>query len=193
MKTCGAPGDRIYLSYHNSPKRKLAYTWELTETDRGYIGINTHRPNKIVLDAIKNGSIPELSGYDKLRTEVRYGDRSRIDILLEGNGRPSCYVEVKNVTLLAEEQVIFPDAVSQRGLKHIKELSKQHAIGDRAVMFFLVNRPEGNQFRPAEEIDPEYAKALKAAQNDGVEILVYRCTHTLNSSHITEKLPIIWN
>ena len=193
MKTCGSPGDRIYLSHNDSPKRKLAYTWELTQTKGGFIGINTHRPNKLVLNAIKDGQIAELSGYQNIRAEVPYGDRSRIDILLEEGKRPPCYVEVKNVTLLVDDQLAFPDAVSERGLKHIKELEKQLKLGNRAVMFFLVNRPEGDYFRPAKEIDPTYSKALETAQKAGVEVLIYRCSHSLNASKITEKLSLKWS
>lgn len=193
MKSCGSPGDRIYLSHHSSPKRKLAYTWELTETNGGYIGINTHRPNKIVLDAIKQDLIPELTGYTKISTEVRYGEGSRIDILLESNESPACYVEIKNVTLLTENQVIFPDAVSQRGLKHLKELIKQKSTGNRAVMFYLINRPEGHEFRPAKEIDPQYSNTLKIAHEAGVEILIYRSSNSLSNTKISEKIPIDWS
>ncbi|MFK7823023.1 MAG: DNA/RNA nuclease SfsA [Oligoflexales bacterium] len=193
MKTCGSAGDRVYLSHHNSPTRKLSYTWELTETQEGFIGINTHRPNRVVVDAIERGLVPELKGYESLRTEVRYGDRSRIDILLEANNMPPCYVEIKNVTLLSKNDVIFPDAVTERGLKHLKELSKQHALGNRAAMFYLVNRPEGSHFRPAQEIDPTYAKALKAAHKDGLEILIYRSCNSLDRTEITKKIPLKWN
>ena len=193
MKSCGSAGDRIYLSHHESPKRKLPYTWELTETNGGFIGINTHRPNKVVVDAIRRGLIPELRAYDSLRTEVRYGDRSRIDILLEGKDMPPCFVEIKNVTLLSDDEIIFPDAISERGLKHLKELNKQRALGNRTVMFYLVNRPEGSHFRPAQEIDPTYAKALKAVHAEGVEILIYRCNNSINRCEITEKIPLKWN
>lgn len=174
MKTCGSPGDTIYLSHHDDPKRKLKYTWELTETKGGFIGVNTHKPNQIVKEALEQKVIKELSSYSEIKAERKRGD-SRLDFYLSGapEGIP-CWLEVKNATLLSKDEVIFPDAVSERALKHIKTLEEIVATGERAALLFVVNRPEGKSFRAAHEIHPEYAKALAEAQKKGVEVLVYR-------------------
>ena len=178
MKTCGAPGDTVLLLHDPSPKRKLEYTWELTQTKAGYVGVNTARPNQVTARAVELGQIPELAGYDAVRKEVAYGKGSRIDLLLTDAGGRRCYVEVKNTTLLIGDEVRFPDAVTSRGLKHLHELQEMVREGHRAVMFYFVNRPEGSFFAPAAEIDPEYAEALRSVAASGVEILAYRAIHT---------------
>lgn len=190
MKTCGDCGDTVYLAHHDDPKRKLKYTWELTRTKGGYIGVNTSRPNQVVEAAVRSQAIPELSGYETLRREVKYGTSSRIDLLLEDEGHPTCYVEIKNTTLLAGDRVVFPDAVTTRGLKHLKELTKLVKTGHRAVMFYFVNRPEGGAFGPAADIDPNYAKALEEAMEAGVEVLAYRSRPTLTGMGIGEPVEI---
>ena len=192
MKTCGSEGDTVWLSYNPSPKRKLPYSWEFTEVEGGYIGINTARPNSLVEEAIKLEHIKELNGYDSLRREVKYGEKSRIDILLEdSNGKlPPCYVEVKNVTLLGDTCIEFPDAVTTRGQKHLDELCKVAESGMRAVMFYLVNRPEGSYFKVASDVDPVYAEKLKLAKKAGVEILCYRAETDLNDYYVSERVDI---
>lgn len=184
MESCGSPGDTVYLSYHPDSKRKLLYTWELTKLPaKGHIVVNTALPNYIVEEAVSKGLVKELAGYDLIKREVKYGKNSRIDLLLTGKGRPDCYVEVKNTTLLRDGALMFPDAVTVRGRKHLDELSAMVKGGQRAVMFYLVNRPDGDYFRPAKEIDEEYAKSLKKAVKSGVEVVVYR-TKTLVRSAV---------
>ena len=175
MKTCGSPGDIIYLSHDDNPKRKLKYTWELTETKAGFIGVNTQRPNQIVKEAFENKLIKELASYQDIKPEKKK-DESRLDFYLSGSlaGEPPCWVEVKNVTLLAGSDVIFPDSVSERALKHIKTLEKIVESGERAAILFVINRREGSFFRAAHEIHLEYAEALARAQKKGVIILIYR-------------------
>jgi sugar fermentation stimulation protein A len=190
MTTCGTPGDTVFIQPNDNPKRKLKFTWELTKTKGGYIGVNTVRPNHIVFEGLENGLIKELKGYDKHLKEKKYGNNSRIDILLEKEGGQSCYVEVKNTTLLQDGNLVFPDAVTERGLKHLVELSEMVKQGHRAVMFYLCNRPEGDCFSPATEVDPEYCKALLKAHKNGVEVLAYRATHTLSASKLGKKLKI---
>lgn len=193
MASCWEKGATVYLSKNDDPKRKLKYTWELTKTAGGYIGINTHLPNKIVKKAVESGSIEQLSGYSSIKSEVKYGDGSRIDLLLSDHpGKKNCFVEIKNVTLYDadNDQVTFPDAVTTRGQKHLKELSSVVKNGQRAVMFFLINRPEGKSFSPAHEIDPEYGKLLKQAVDEGVEVLAYRCRTDLNSQTVGEAVSI---
>lgn len=194
MKTCGQPGDTVFVLHSPSPTRKLAYTWELTKTPKGFVGVNTARPNHVVAKGIENGKIAELVGYPTMKQEVRYGVNSRIDILLSCPEKGQCYVEVKNTTLLEDDVVLFPDAVSSRGLKHLQELSQMVKDGHRAVMFYLVNRAEGSQFTPATSIDPAYSKGLSEALKAGVEILAYRANHTLQGISIGDSLPLKqWN
>jgi sugar fermentation stimulation protein A len=173
MKTCCEPGRPVALSYHAVPTRKYAYTWEMIKMDAGWVGVNTGLPNLLVAQAVQYGMIPELTGYSSVRREVAYGLRSRVDLLLEGPGG-RCYVEIKNVSLLLDGCAAFPDAVTERGAKHLDELMKVVKTGDRAVMLFLVQRPDGNMFRPADAFDPVYGQKLREAKEKGVEILVYR-------------------
>lgn len=178
MKTCATPGWEVRLSRADNPKRKLKYTWEMVHNDRCWIGINTHRANHLAREAIEKGWIPELAGYDKLEAEKKYGQNSRIDILLS-SAEKKCYVEVKNVTLVeADGFYKFPDAVTSRGLKHLNELSDMVKQGHRAVMLFCIQRSDGTKFRPAMEIDAKYAATLKEVYRDGVEVLAYRARIT---------------
>ncbi len=186
------PGFSVYISTSDNPKRKLKYSWELVHTGDAMVGINTSHPNKIVAEAISNGEIPELAGYDTLRPEVKYGQNSRIDILLENADSSKCYVEVKNVTLLRDAGLAeFPDAVTARGTKHLHELVDMVAEGHRAVMFYLVQRDDSTQFKIAADIDPTYADALKKARSSGVEILCYDCTLSAEEIKIHKPVQII--
>ncbi|MGD2063899.1 MAG: DNA/RNA nuclease SfsA [Nitrospirota bacterium] len=172
MDGCREPGSRVLLSDSRNPRRKLRYTWELVWAGTTWVGVNTNRPNAVVRDAIEGGAIPELAGYGAVRGEVPYGAGSRVDLLLEDGAR-RCYVEVKNVTLAEGGVAMFPDAVTARGLTHLRELAARVAAGDRAVMVYLVNREDCHCFRPAAHIDPAYAAGLVEATAQGVEVLVY--------------------
>jgi sugar fermentation stimulation protein A len=175
MRSCAEPGQPILISRSQNPKRKLAWTWELYWSGTSWVCVNTQHPNAIVAEAISTGMIPELQGYSELRREVPYGQHERVDIRLGAAAKPACYVEVKSCTLLDTDGVIrFPDAVSSRALRHLQALTAVVAQGDRAVMFFLIGREDGQGFAPADLIDPTYGKALRQARNDGVEILAYR-------------------
>lgn len=189
MRTCGTAGDRVFVEPNDNPKRKLKYTWEYTATPDGYIGVNTQRPNQIVAAAIADGQVSELAGYSKLKTEVKYGSNSKIDILLENDHGKRCYVEVKNVTLIANDALLFPDAITTRGQKHLQELINVVTQGDRAVMFYLVNRPDGKKFAAAANIDPTYAKLLDQAVAAGVEVLVYRVAADLKGMKLGTSVP----
>jgi len=184
-------GQRVWLSKSDNPKRKLAYSWELTEADNTIIGINTARPNALVEEAINNGTISELQGYETLRREVKYGKNSRIDMLLSDGGKPDCYVEVKNVHLLRTARLYeFPDSVTARGAKHLAELADMVADGHRAVMVYLIQRDDGDRLRFAAEIDPTYASALAKAHKAGVEAIAYVCRLTPEGIDAYRSVPV---
>lgn len=191
MRGCNRPGSPVMLSRSDNPTRKLAYTWELVQVDGHWVGLNTMLPNRLVEEAILNGTITELQGYARLRREVAYGsERSRIDLLLEGEqGR--CYVEVKNVTLVEDERALFPDAVTERGQKHLRELIEVVRKGDRGVLLFTVQRGDGRAVAPADAIDPAYGRLLRKAVANGVEALAYRAMVQPEEIRLTERLPVL--
>jgi sugar fermentation stimulation protein A len=187
-------GAEVWLSPADDPKRKLKYTWELVRIGDHLVGINTHRPNAIVAEAVAAGTVSGLSGYDTLRREVKYGRDSRIDLLLRGDGRPDCYVEVKNVHMKRDPAVPgpaeFPDAVTGRGAKHLEELADMVAAGHRAVMVFLVQRGDCDRVRIAGDIDPAYLEALHRALSLGVEALCLACAVSPERVAVAGPLPL---
>jgi sugar fermentation stimulation protein A len=177
MLGCQPADARVWLSASDNPKRKLKYTWELVETAPGEVAcINTSRPNNQARYAVEQGVVPSLAGYGACRAEVRYGaEKSRIDLHLSGHtSLADAWVEVKNVTLSEEGRGYFPDAVTTRGQKHLRELMAQVRAGERAVLFFVVNHTGITSVRPADHIDPAYGKLLREAAAAGVELLAYR-------------------
>ncbi len=191
-----APGSEVWLSPARNPERKLRYTWELirdaTNGEASLVGINTAHPNALVEEAVRADRIPELTGYPSLRREVRYGKNSRIDLLLEAPGRPKCYVEVKNVHLRREPGLAeFPDSVTARGTKHLKELGDAVEAGNRAVMFYLVQRQDCGRFAVAADIDPVYAEALAEARTRGVEAICYACALTPQAIEVMKPLEFV--
>ena len=181
----------VWLSPARNPDRKLKFTWELIRIGGGLVGINTAHPNKIVAEAIEGGKIPELTGYDTLRREVKYGKNSRVDILLSQDGKPDCYVEIKNVHLMRVAGVAeFPDSVSSRAAKHQGELADMVKQGARAVIFYLCQREDCDNFRLAADIDPDYAAAAKATRETGVEAMCYACTLTPEAIAVSRRLAI---
>lgn len=190
MKGCAIPGSRVLLSRSSNPGRKYPLGWELVQADGFWIGINTGLPNRLTREAIEDGTVGELQGYATIRPEVRYGEHSRIDLLLESPaGR--CFVEVKNVTLVENGLALFPDAVTTRGQKHLQELMRVVREGDRGVIFFTVQRGDGNSVSPADMIDPEYGRLLRLALENGVEALAYRALVTPEEIRLTGRLPVI--
>lgn len=192
MLGCCAAGSEVWLSPANNPARKLQWTWELVRVDGRLIGINTSHPNALAAEAVMAGAIPELAGYDAVRREVKYGQNSRIDLLLTGAGRRDCYVEVKNVTLFRDGHAEFPDAVTARGAKHLRELADMVAEGKRAVMLYMVQRERGDVagFRVAHDIDPAYAAGLRVALAAGVEALCHTCIVTTEGIEVGTPLPL---
>jgi sugar fermentation stimulation protein A len=177
MLGCSEPASRIWLYDANNPKRKYRYSWVMTERSDGVlVGVDTGLPNRMVPEAIARGIITELQGYATIKPEVVYGNESsRIDLLLSAPERADCYVEIKNVTASDEAgSAIFPDAVTRRGTKHLRELAAMIKAGHRAVIFFCIQRSDISTFRPADEIDPEYGRTLRDAVAAGVEVLAYR-------------------
>ena len=170
---CDKHGARVWLRDSKDEIRKLRYTWQAIEIEGAWINVDTSLPNQVVFQAIAEGKVPALAGYAKIEREVRYGEASRVDILLTFKNGLKCFVEVKNTTLILNQVALFPDAVTERGRKHLTELSKMVASGARSVQFFFVSRSDVRAFRPADEIDVEYARALRDASKNGVEVLAY--------------------
>lgn len=196
MLNCMKEGGRVWFSRSNDPKRKLPGTWEISETPQGRLAcVNTGRANAIVEEALRAGVISELAGFTALRREVAYGEeKSRIDFHLTFDTGPA-YVEVKSVTLGFDGSDIaaFPDAVTQRGAKHLRELATLARQGVRAVQLYCVNLTGIEAVRPAEEIDPGYAIALRAAVLDGVEVLAYGVTLDGQQVRIERALAVLLN
>lgn len=175
MEGCLAEGAPVVASPGRGPGRRYPHTAEWIRMGAGWVGINTLRTNRIAEEALSERRIHELAAYPEVRREVAIGPHSRSDFLLSGPGLPDCFVEVKNTTLPTKDgAVAFPDAVTERGQKHLRELIAAVRRGHRAVMLFVVNRPDGDFFRVAKEIDPEYHRLLRLAVRRGVEVLCYR-------------------
>lgn len=191
MTGCATPGDTLWYSTSDNAKRKYAHSWELTQTQQGdWICVNTLRANTLVREAIEQNIINELSGYSKISSEVKYGDEnSRIDLLLQAENRVNCYIEVKSVTLLQHERGYFPDAVTLRGQKHLRELQSVVENGQRAVLFFAVLHTGIDQVAPAHHIDARYAELLAQVQQAGVEVVCYGATLSPDGISLYEKLP----
>ena len=190
MTGLAEPGLEAWLSPARNPERKLRWSWELARIDGGLVGINTAWPNAIVAEALAEGAIPELAGYGSIRREVRYGKNSRIDLLLSAPRRAPCYVEVKNVHLKRDAGAEFPDAVTKRGTKHLEELGDMAEAGSRAVMLYLVQRQDCDDFAIAGDIDPAYAAGLTRALARGVETLCYACRIDLEGITLERPLPV---
>jgi len=196
MMGLAEPGLAVWLSCSPSRNRKHAHTLEIVEArsaERAVpTGINTGLPNRLVEEAIIGGRLAELAGYASLRREVRYGASSRIDMLLSAEGRPQCYVEVKNVHLVREPGLAeFPDCVTARGAKHLRELAAMVAAGHRAMMVFCVQRGDAEAFRLAGDLDPAYARAFREAVDAGVEAVCYRCRVTPLAIDVEQSIPIL--
>lgn len=190
------PLARIWLSDSGNALRKYRCSWELVEVDLGsgpeLVGVNTGQPHALTAEAIAAGLIPELRGYAGVRREVKYGQKSRIDFLLEDPGRPTCYLEVKNVHLMRKPGLAeFPDCVTERGAKHLRELAHVCAAGARAMMLYVIQIPSADRFAIACDIDPAYGAAFHRARQAGVEMLAWRCSVGLAGIEIAAPVPIV--
>lgn len=190
MLGLNAPGTPVWLSPSTSQTRKLAWTWEMAEDNGGLVGVNTHHPNRLVAEALEVRAIPAFAGYGSVRREVRYGEASRIDFLLESPGE-RLWLEVKNCHFsrspgLAE----FPDCVAARSARHLRELEAMVAAGDKAAVVFVVQREDCDRFSTCRDIDPAFAAALDHAAEAGVDVRVHRCD--MKRDAITLAGPIAW-
>ena len=187
MTSCIEDNCEVWVSFHDNPKRKLKYTLELTKMGENLICTNTGVANKIAIEAIENKTIKELQGYSSLKPEQKYGQNSRIDILLE-NENQKCYVEVKSVSLKIDDSLAFPDSVTSRGTKHLNELFDMVKDGHRAVMLYVIQRTDDLPFRLACEIDKKYCEAFAEVTKKGVEVLVYQSNISLERIEIKKYL-----
>ncbi|MCA0996684.1 DNA/RNA nuclease SfsA [Alloyangia pacifica] len=189
------PGAKVWLEPNDDPKRKLKFAWRLLEHESGafagaFTGVDTGAANRVLRAGLEAGQVPGLEGYETVRPEVKYGEKSRIDFLLSGAGRPDCYVEVKSVTLSRQPGLAeFPDSVTARGTKHLGELSQMVAQGHRAVMLYLVQRTDAREVTLAADIDPAYARAFAAAHATGVEVLTMGCDISPDGISLAAPLP----
>ncbi len=185
-------GITSWLSPSNNPKRKLKWTWELTQENNTIVGVNTHSPNKIIQEAINNNEIKELLNYKTLKREVSYGSNSRIDIFLQDEKKIDCYVEIKNVHLSREKGIAeFPDGITSRGAKHLKELAHVAQSGCRAVTLYLIQRNDCNFFKIAVDIDEVYAKEFINALNVGVEVICIDTILNTNGISIGKNIQLL--
>jgi len=194
MTGCATPNDTVYYSESDNPKRKYPFSWEITKTAQDhFICVNTIRANQLVEEALNNQKINEFIDFKTLKREVKYGsENSKIDFLLtESNGK-SVYIEVKSVTLLDNKQGYFPDAITTRGQKHLRELIEVVAQGHRAVLFFAILHSGIDSVKAARHIDPKYADLIIEANNSGVEIIAYQAEFTHNEElfEVSLKSPI---
>ena len=188
MQQCAVPGQQVLLSKSDNPKRKLAWSWELVRVNEHWVDINTHRANRVVEEALRNNVLRCFQNYS-VRPEFPFAE-SRIDFMLEG-ANEKVLLEVKNVTLCCQPGVAcFPDAVTTRGQKHLRDLMLAKEQGWRAVIFFLVQRSDAQTFSPADEIDAEYGRLLREAVSCGVEALAYRTRVSPESSKVDQQIPI---
>jgi len=196
MMGLAVPGAAVWLSESDSPTRKYPHTWELVEADLGkgptLVGINTSHPNKLVAEAVEARRIKMLSGYPGLRREVKYGRNSRIDLLLECAKKGLCYVEIKNVHLSRRHGLAeFPDSVTERGVKHLAEMSDMVRAGHRAVMVFLIQRSDARRLALARDVDPGYGEAFDRALAAGVEAIALRCRMSPEEILVDRPVPIV--
>ena len=185
------PGSEAWISDSCNPKRKLRYSLELVGVGDQLVGVNTNLPNRLAREAIENGKIPQLAGFSELKTEVKYGTNSRIDILLTHEHQPDTYVEVKNVHFVRTPGVHeFPDSVTARGAKHLYELADQVALGKRAFMLYVIQRGDGDLFRIAGDLDPAYLEAFNHARAAGVQAIAIKCDVNSNGIEATDLVSV---
>lgn len=196
MLGLNTPGAQVWLSKSDNPKRKLAYSWELAEADFGagpeLVGVNTGHPNGLVAEALAAKQLAPFAAYTSVRREVRYGKNSRVDFVLEGDGLPPCYLEVKNVHMMRSPgRAEFPDARTARGTKHLDELATIARGGRRAAMLYLVQIGSAQSVSLAADIDPAYKRAFDRALAAGVEAHAHICHITCDGIEVGPAVPVL--
>ncbi len=181
-------GNPVLLSISPNKMRKFPFTWELVHVDRTWVGVNTSIPNRLVYEALSHKKIATLADYNQIKREVRWPPHSRLDFMIK-NEAGECYLEVKNVTLVEDGVALFPDAKTDRGRKHIEALMEIVRLGKRGIMFYVVNREDGELFKPADHIDARYGETLRWAYQNGVEILVYQAKINPPFIELARSLP----
>ena len=192
MMGLAEPGTRIWLEPNDDPKKKLKFGWRLVDHENGHFtGVDTSLPNRALKAAFLARAVPGFEAYTMVRAEVKYGENSRIDFLLGGDGLPDAFVEVKSVTLSREAGLAeFPDSVTARGAKHLAELSRVAESGQRAIMLYLVQRTDSESFTLASDIDPGYAAAYHAATSSGVETFAFGTNISPDGVALADPLPV---
>lgn len=193
MTGCADEGLKVWLRDSGNPKRKHRFTWELVESDTGLCCIHSALANNLVAEALEKGVIKELAQYGDIKSEVRFGEeKSRVDFLLS-EGDKQCYVEVKCVTLHGGDGLgLFPDAVSSRGAKHLRELASMVQQGHRGILLFVSHHNGVDRVGPADDIDPVYGETLREAIKQGVEVLVYQAKVSTTEAVINKSLPFCY-
>ncbi len=182
-------GNNVWVSKSNNPKRKLQYTLQIIEDQKSKVGINTHLTNKIVLDALNKRLIKNFKNLDKIQQEVKFGKNTRFDFLITEKYKKT-FIEVKNVTLSRQKQIAeFPDAVTSRGLKHIKELLKAKKMGFQIYIFFIIQRNDCSKFELAKDIDPEYCELLLKAVKKNLKVVCYDCKFSTKGIKLNREIP----
>lgn len=189
MRTCSTPGSPVMLSVSDNPKRKYPHTLEMIYENKTWIGVHTIRTNGLVAEALSEGKITEFKSIERIKREVTVSKGSRLDLLIH-HEQTKTYMEIKNCSMAIERCAMFPDAVTVRGTKHLNELIKLKQQGENSAIFFLIQRSDTDEFRPAEHIDPTYARQLRIAQNEGVLVLAYQAEVTPKAITVRRALPI---
>jgi len=189
MKTCCCSGNPVMLSKSNNPRRRTQWTWELIQMGKTWVGVNTLLPNRLVAAAIQGKLLPEFSSWALVRREPSFGKHSRLDLLLN-NGAMLCYIEIKNVTMVENNSAFFPDAVTARGTKHLQHLIQTVREGNKACIFYVIQRSDVRTLRPADMIDPLYGETLRNASNAGVWVVAYKAKVTPHAVTLVASIPV---
>ncbi len=186
-----APGQRVRLSRAANPERKVPWTWEQARVGRTWVGVNTAVPNPAVEEALRAGLVPLASGRGVVRREVPFGrEGSRVDFVVEGDGRPPLFLEVKNVSMAEGRRALFPDSVTDRGRKHLRELASEVRAGAEAAVLFFVHRAGCREFGPADAVDPAYGRALRWAARQGVRLVAHRAVLDARGVRLGPEIPV---
>ncbi len=188
MLSCSTPGSAVCLSLSDNPKRKYPHTLEMVQDNYTWVGVNTSRTNKLVIEALENGQILEFTHIKSIKAEVKTSKESRLDLLIKQHGQ-NTYIEIKNCSLAVDGCAMFPDAVTTRGTKHLKELIRLKSEGFEACIFFLIQRMDADRFAPAAHIDQIYARTIERAAAAGVRILVYQAEVKPAGIEVVRSLP----